>query len=236
MGIESRRKISFLASNPPTPHPSPKGPLWYETVFSFHLCSRNSCFCITMQDGREPAVRWAYFGRISSCRLLLPFCYSIVCSRKLLSVCYPLTPGSVELSLLPLSAIHLEMVTSISHQRLLSVQGALCSWQRRSEEGTWLLVSSVVEMIIKVANLTFLTLFVISFSQLGCMWPKQPPSQHRARPALLTSCPLSPVPFLPCATSAFPLFMRHLWAKEWLFQFNHSCSVSDCFLAFAWCT
>lgn len=167
---------------------------------------------------------------------LFVICYSIVCSRKLLSVCYPLTPGSVELSLLPLSAIHLEMVTSISHQRLLSVQGALCSWQRRSEEGTWLLVSSVVEMIIKVANLTFLTLFVISLSQLGCMWPKQPPSQHRARPALLAGRPLSPAPFLPCATSAFPLLMIHLWAKEWLFQFNHSCSVSDCFLAFAWRT
>lgn len=124
------------------PHvPVPGVPCDMRHVFSFHPCLRNSCFYISMQDGREPAVQWGYFGRISSRRPLLPFprCLpSIACCRKLLSVCYPL----VELGLLTLLVIHLEKMMSIAHQSLFlaaQVQGALWGWWRRGGEGRWLL-------------------------------------------------------------------------------------------------
>lgn len=82
----------------------------------------------------------------------------VVCSRKTPSVCYPLTPRGGELDLLTLSVMHLDTVTSISHQRLFSaaqVRGALWGWwRRRRGEGRWLLVSPGEEVLIKASILT----------------------------------------------------------------------------------
>lgn len=53
-GKEKKDLLSCLKSSYP-PSQS-QGSRVIGDVFSFHPCLRNSCFCISMQDGREPAV------------------------------------------------------------------------------------------------------------------------------------------------------------------------------------
>lgn len=229
MGME-RRKIFFLASNPPNPLSQSQGSRVIRDVFSFHPCLRNSCFCISMQDGREPAVLWGYFGRTSSQRPLLPFpdCFpNVVCSRKPSLVCYPLAAQGGELDLLTLSVMHLDMVTSISHWRRLfsaaQVRGALWGgWRRRRGTGRWLLVSPGEEVLITVAILTF------SCPDILCQLFYSPRRTHMTQLAsqqvpckiysphwpLFTIPPSSssPAPSRLGAANSFPLFMRHLLA------------------------
>lgn len=134
MGMERRRKIpSCLICSCPLSQSQGSHVIW--DMFSFHHCLRNSCFCISMQDGSKPAVLWGYLTRISFQRSLLPFpdhFHHAVCSRNL---CYFFTQD-FELHLLTLSVMHLDMVANISHKKLFSAGEVRCSMAQVMKE-TW---------------------------------------------------------------------------------------------------